>query len=93
MITNICWITYISFIILQSQFLGIEVQYMEKRDIHLCGSHSHTPFVIKSTKLSVLPIMFLYSLLLSHGQEFLHIPRSHWIILTFLPYQLTRHTV
>ena len=66
---------------------------MEKRDIHLCGGHSHPPFVIKSTKLSVLPIMFLYSLLLSHGQEFLHIPCSHLIILTFLPYQLTWHTV
>ena len=40
MIRNICLITYIGIIILQSLFLGIEVQYLEKRDIHLCGGHS-----------------------------------------------------
>ena len=47
-----------SIIILQSLFLGIEVQYLEKRDIHLCGGHSPPPFFIKSTKLSVFPIIF-----------------------------------
>ena len=24
-----------------NQFLGITVEYMERRDIHLCGGHSH----------------------------------------------------
>ena len=93
-IRNICWITYISIIILQSLFLGIEVQYLEKRDIHLCGGHSPPPiFSLSQLKYKSSQLLVGYSLLLSVWQKFVHIPCSDWIILTFIPYQLTPYTV
>ena len=92
-IRNICLITYISIIILQILFLGIEVQYLEKKDIHLCGGHSPPPiFSLSQLNYKSSQLLVGYSLLLSVLQKFLHIPSSDWMILTFILYQLTPST-
>ena len=82
-------------IILQSLFLGIEVQFLEKRDIHLCGGHSPPSpiFSLSQLKYKFSQLLVGYSLLLSVWQNFLHIPCSDWITLTFIPYKLTTYTV
>ena len=50
-------------------------------------------FSVSQLKYQSSQLLFGYSLLLSHWQKFLHIPCSYWIILTFVPYQLTQYTV
>ena len=78
-------------IILQTLFLENEVQFLEKRDIHLCGGHSPPPISsLSQLKYKFSQSLVGYSLLLSVWQKFLHIPCSDWITLSFIPYQLTR---
>ena len=53
-------------IILQSLFLGMEVQFLGKRDIHLCGGHSPLPpiFSLSQPKYKSSQLLVGYSLLL-----------------------------
>ena len=50
-------------------------------------------FSLSQLKYKSSQLLVGYSLLLSVWQKILPIPSSHWIILTFILYQLTPYTI
>ena len=88
-------ITYISIIILKKSISRNQSTIFGKKG-HTFMWRPLTPppiFSLSQLNYQSSQLFFGYSLLLSHWQKFLHIPCSHWIILTFVPYQLTQYTV